>query len=102
MRATALRDFVFVMRENKIEPAAVNIEGCAQMRFRHCRTFDMPARTPTAPRTVPAHLFGQAGFPQDEIGRVFFERRDFDPRARRPIRRANGATTRRNSSSTAR
>src|SRR5690348_15673448 len=39
---TRLRDFVLVMRKYKIDAAAMNIEGLAQMLPRHCGTFDVP------------------------------------------------------------
>ena len=41
--AFALRDFVFVMREDEVEPAAVDVERFAEQSSAHGRAFDMPA-----------------------------------------------------------
>ncbi len=41
--AAGLGDFVFVMGEDEIEAAAMDVEDLAQMEFRHGRAFDMPA-----------------------------------------------------------
>src|SRR4029078_11800650 len=39
-----LRDLVLMMREDEIDAAAMDVEGLAEMRRRHRRTFYMPAR----------------------------------------------------------
>ena len=41
--AARLRDLVLVMREHKIDAAAVDVEGFAEMLPRHRRAFDVPA-----------------------------------------------------------
>src|SRR4051794_39457973 len=46
MRPFALRDFVFMMRKDKIDSAAMNVEGLAQQSLAHRRAFDMPAGAP--------------------------------------------------------
>ena len=51
--AFALGDFVFMMRENQIEPAAVDVECFAQDASAHRRAFDMPARPAFAPWAIP-------------------------------------------------
>ncbi len=79
--ATALRDFVLVMREHQIDPAAVNIEGLPQILLAHRRAFDMPARAPVAPRAFPARNVFCRRFPQNEICRVLLVGGDFNPRA---------------------
>ena len=43
--AAALGDFIFMVREDKVETTAMNIKMLTQKCFRHGRTFDMPART---------------------------------------------------------
>ena len=54
MRAFGLRDLVFVMREDEIDAAAMNVEGLAQIFARHGRAFQMPARAAEAPGAFPA------------------------------------------------
>ena len=44
-RAARLRDFVFMVRKDEIDAAAVDIENLAEMAPRHRRAFDVPART---------------------------------------------------------
>src|SRR3546814_2148696 len=40
MGAGALRDLVFVMRKLQVDAAGMNVDGLAQVRFAHRRTFD--------------------------------------------------------------
>ena len=80
--AAALRDFVFMMGELQIDPAAVNVKSLAQQFAAHGGTFDMPARTPAAPRGRPARQIIARGFPQHEIHRIALVGRHFNPRAR--------------------
>ena len=47
--AFALRDLVFVVREDQIGASAVNVEGLTQRLPRHRRALDMPARAARAP-----------------------------------------------------
>src|SRR5436190_13725223 len=63
MRALALRNLVLVVRENEVEPAAMDVEGLAELGLAHRRAFDMPARPAAAPRAVPTGLVGGAGLP---------------------------------------
>ena len=44
--AARLGDLVLVMREDEVDAAAMNVEGLAEMGFRHRRALDMPAGTP--------------------------------------------------------
>src|SRR5260370_18747128 len=48
MGADALGDLVLVVREDEVEPAAMDVEGLAEMRLGHRRAFDVPTR-PAAP-----------------------------------------------------
>ena len=94
--AAGLRDLVFVVGKDEVDPAAVNVEHIAvrvvafeaaaerleQRRHRHRRALDMPAGTPRrsdASRARPAWLVRLRGLPQHEIHRVAFVRRDVDP-----------------------
>ena len=71
MRAARLGDLVFMMREDQVEPAAVNVEHLAEVMLAHHRALDMPARTAAAPGAVPARLFVGGQFPEHEVARVF-------------------------------
>ena len=51
--AFALGDFVFVMREDQVEPAAVDVERLAQHAAAHGRALDVPARAGLCPRGCP-------------------------------------------------
>ena len=66
-----LRDFVFVMRENKVAAAAVYVNLIAERRAVHCRTFDMPAGTSFAPRAVPRDFAFFCGLPKRKVQRAF-------------------------------
>ena len=79
--AGRLGDLVLVMREDQILPAAMDVEGLAEMPLRHRRAFEMPAGPAPPPRALPAGLVGIRRLPEDEIGRVALVGRDFDPRA---------------------
>ena len=84
MRAARLRDLVLVVREDKIEPAAVNIKDLAQVFLGHRRAFDVPARTSRsfdAGRRRPRRLASQRGLPQDKIVDVALVGLDLDSRA---------------------
>ena len=71
-RAFALRDLVFMMRKDQINPAGVKVERLAKIFHRHRRTFDVPAGPATPYFSVPRGLFGSVrGLPQCEIARVF-------------------------------
>src|ERR1700738_4103320 len=78
----ALCHFIFMMREQEVDAAAMNVEGLAKMFPAHRRTFDVPAGTATPPRALPAGLGGDRRLPQDKIHRPALIRRDLDPRTR--------------------
>ena len=69
-----LGDFVFVVREDVVHPAGVEVEAFAEQLHAHGGTFDVPARTSPAPRRIPDHIavFGYVGFPEGEVGGVVF------------------------------
>jgi len=79
--ATRLGDFVFVVREDKIDAAAVDVEHFAEIFPRHRRALDVPAGAAgrgDAGGRWPGGLARRGGFPQDEILRVSLVGRDFD------------------------
>ena len=80
MGATGLSDLILMVREDQVQPAAMDIEGFAQIALGHGRAFDMPARTPPTPWTVPARLLGARKLPQYEIGGIALMRIDGNAR----------------------
>ena len=80
MRAFALRNFVFVMREDQIDAAAVNVDGVGfgERGLDHRGAFQMPAGAATTPRRIPARRVRVRRFPQHEIHRVLLVRRNVD------------------------
>jgi len=66
-----LGDFVFVMREDQVDAAGVDIERGAEVLDGHHGAFDVPAGPPVADRRVPEMLLRLARFPEHEIERVF-------------------------------
>ena len=70
--AFGLSDFVFVMRENKITAATVEVEAFAQIFHTHGRAFDVPARTAFTPRAGPSRFTRFSSFPQSEVHGISF------------------------------
>ena len=71
-----LRDLIFVMREDQVLAAGMNVEGFAQLLHAHGRALDVPAGTAFTPGRLP-HGAGRAirilgGFPEREIAGVIF------------------------------
>ena len=50
-----LRDFVFVVREEVVDAAGVQVETFAQILHRHGAALDVPAGAAGAPRGIPLH-----------------------------------------------
>ena len=69
--ALALRDLVFVMRENQVHAAAMNVKGFAQVLHAHGGAFDVPSGASRANLRFPEILALFFRFPEDEIARVF-------------------------------
>ena len=65
-----LRDFILVMREDKILTACMDIDLLTQVLLGHDRTLNMPARTTLAPRGLPVRLAFFFRLPENEIGRI--------------------------------
>ncbi len=71
--AAGLCDFAFVMGEDVVFAAGVNIDDIfAQHRAGHGGAFDVPAGVTIAPRAGPFHQVFRVRLPEQKIGRVFF------------------------------
>src|SRR4051795_10502436 len=79
--AAALRDLILMMREDEVEPAAMDVDRLAKVALDHRRALDMPAGAAPAPWRIPADHTVGARLPQHEVGRIALVRRDLDPRA---------------------
>ena len=71
VRALALRDLIFMVREDQILSACMDIDGLAKVFLGHLGALDMPAWTALAPRRLPERLSFFFRFPENEIGRFF-------------------------------
>src|SRR5262249_46868259 len=72
-RRLALGQLPFVMREDEISSAAVNIERQSQVALRHRRALEMPARSASAEWAGKGRLVGHTA-PQGEIKRMTLAR----------------------------
>ena len=66
-----LRDFVFMMRENQIFAACMDVNFIPQILFAHDGALNVPARSAIAPRGFPERLALFFGLPEDKIQRIF-------------------------------
>lgn len=73
-RAAALGDFVFVMGEDEVNAATVEIEGFAKIFKRHGGAFEVPAGSARTPGAFPlvVAVFGFPSFPEGEVGNGVF------------------------------
>src|SRR5207248_9672955 len=72
-RGFALRDLVLVVREDEVLPAAVHVEGGAQVLLRHRRALDVPPRPAGSPWALPGdglRLARLRRLPERKIERV--------------------------------
>src|SRR5581483_8996410 len=71
-----LRNLVLVMREDEVEPAAVDLERGPEDLLGHHRALDVPARTAVAPGRVPPRVLGRGlvRLPEREVARILLER----------------------------
>ena len=70
-----LRDLVLVMREDEVEPAAVDLEHRPEHVLRHDGAFDVPAGPPASPgRLPPRVLAGLVRLPEREVARILLAR----------------------------
>ena len=68
--AFGLSNLVFMMRENQVAAAAMEVKGFSQILHAHGRAFNMPAGTTRTPRALPSRLARFSGFPQRKIHRI--------------------------------
>src|ERR1051326_5807702 len=70
--AFALRNLSFVMREDVVYSAAVNVDLIAKQLHGHRAALDMPAGTTRSPRRIPFYvaICFVPGFPQRKIADV--------------------------------
>ena len=59
-----------VVGEDQVGPAAVQVDGGAQLAHGQGRALDVPAGPARAPQRVPRRLVGRRRLPQDEVERV--------------------------------
>ena len=59
-----------MVREDQVQPSAVDIEGLAQQPAAHGRALDVPAGAAGSPRAGPGGLARLGRLPQGEVGRV--------------------------------
>ena len=67
----ALGDFVFVVREDQVLPAAVDVQALAQVGHGHTGAFDVPAGTARPPRAFPRRFAGAGALPEGEVHGMF-------------------------------
>ena len=65
-----LGNFIFMVRENKIGSAAMEINGISQVMGRHGRAFNMPAWSSLAPRAFPERFTRLCCLPKGKVARV--------------------------------
>ena len=71
--AAGLGDLVFMMREQQILAAAVDIERFAQIGGAHGGALDMPAGPAHAPRALPRRLARLLRLPQRKVHGIFLD-----------------------------
>ena len=69
--AFGLGYFIFVMRENQITAAAMEIKTFAQIFHAHNGALNMPARSAFSPRAGPGRFAWFSCLPKSEIHRIF-------------------------------
>src|SRR5262249_28502328 len=84
----ALRDLVLVVGKDQVLPAAMHVEGRAQVLLAHRRALDVPARAARAPGAVPGdrrRLARLRRLPEGEVERIALLLAGLDARARAQI-----------------
>ena len=67
----ALGDFIFMVREDQVHAAGVDIQRLTQVFHAQRRAFDMPARPARPPRAIPGRLIFLRRLPQREVLHLF-------------------------------
>ena len=72
--ALALGDFVFVVGEDEVFAAGVEVEGVAEVFFDHGGALEVPAGAAISPWGFPEvfAVFFAVCFPEDEVGNTIF------------------------------
>ncbi len=68
--AFGLGNLVFMVGEDEVRTATVDVEAFTQITVRHGRALDMPARAARPPRALPRRLARLCRLPQREIERA--------------------------------
>src|SRR5262249_37504487 len=70
-----LRELVLVVREDEVEPAAVDLELLPEELLRHHRALDVPAGAAAAPRGFPPGVLSRfVRLPEGEVARILLAR----------------------------
>ena len=70
VRRLGLGDFVFMVRENQILSARMDVDFVSQIFFAHHGAFDVPAGTAVAPGRLPVGLPFLLGLPEHKVQRI--------------------------------
>ena len=73
-QALALGDLVFVVGEDQVIAAAVDVDGLAQVMQTHGRAFDVPAGSAGSPRTFPRRFAWLGRLPQRKVAHKLLAR----------------------------
>src|SRR2546427_7804030 len=74
-RALGLRDLVFVVREDVVDAAGMQVEALAEVFRAHGRTLDVPSREAGSPRRRPRERPARLGLlPEREVDRIALRR----------------------------
>src|SRR2546427_5374138 len=72
---TRLRELVLVVREDEVEPAAVDLELRPEVLLGHHRALDVPAGPAATPRRVPPRVLGGlVRLPERKVARILLAR----------------------------
>ena len=72
--APRLGELVLVVREDQVDPAAVDLEDRTEKLLGHRRAFDVPARAPWPPRRLPDGVLALlVRFPERKVARVLLQ-----------------------------
>ena len=66
-----LGNLVFMVGKLQVLPAAVDVDGLAQVAVGHGGAFDVPAGTAGPPGGIPSGFAGLSGLPQGEVQGIF-------------------------------
>ena len=76
-----LGQLVFVVGENEVFTAAVNVDSLSEIFDRHRAALDVPAGSALSPRAIPGRLSRLLRLPQREVEHILFSLVDLDSRS---------------------